>query len=551
MRIPFEIPERTITGQGGAAPINPGLAGLPFQRGAQVADEIGESRGVRELSVFDLRRKEAQDEVEVANVRAQVYRDQAALKDRLEWATNPDTGELETDEQGNKIRRTDWQGVIPEAEQFQEKSLNKYMGMVSPDNRRWTTIKPFIEEHFAHNLVSAKEVSWRIQSRKMNEDYLTTAQTYKENYTTTGDQRFIQEFKQITSDMVARGVITPEQGQARIHDIAVGGDLQRIYRTVETDPIGWIGTPHKVDDLKANYPNLTDADFGKANSHAMEQARMAHTMASYKREADKQAYEDNRKKIRAGLQENVENGNIDESWTAARAYRSQGALDDTDIDWFKREVKSYQEGMQKTVKEEDNDQIRRIYNLIDANKFNEARELANRTPMKPETHKGILSEIRSIRNHYEDKATSEQKYIHSQAKGDLMRSLGIIEGTIMEDLDPITKEVVDMAGREFTTRSIATGGKENPLDVSRDLSDRYQKTLFQRHSLAAKDYEGMLLYKTPQELEEALKSKTITPAFYGSQVELFKRLYGANKKAQEAKGKVEAKKGSINPITMK
>jgi len=155
--------------------------------------------------------------------------------------------------------------------------------------------------------------------------------------------------------------------------------------------------------------------------------------------------------------------------------------------------------------------------------------------MKPNTYNSILGEIRTIQNHWDSKATTDQKYRHSQGKGTLSASLGIIEGQLLEKIEPITKEVYDLAMREFNNRSVALGGKDDPMDLANEIIPKYQDILLDRYQMSSENYQKLIRYKTPQDLENAFKSGSITRGEYDSQRDIAIRLHDAKKKEEETR----------------
>jgi hypothetical protein len=184
---------------------------------------------------------------------------------------------------------------------------------------------------------------------------------------------------------------------------------------------------------------------------------------------------------------------------------------------------------------ESDESIKEIYDLIDNGKFAEAKAKAKKTDMKPSTYDGILTKIRSIQDHWESKATTEQKFRYSQGKAMLSTALGIIEGQLVEQIDPVTKVVFDQALRDFNSRSIALGGKEDSFELANKLIPQYQDLLIDKHQVASENYQKMLRFKTPAELEAARNSKQISQREYELQKDLAMRYFDARRKEDEAR----------------
>jgi hypothetical protein len=207
----------------------------------------------------------------------------------------------------------------------------------------------------------------------------------------------------------------------------------------------------------------------------------------------------------------------------ARYLRDQGFLNSDDVKWVETEVDAYNKKLIKGEVPENEANIKKVYDLIDQQKFNDAKALAKATEMKSATYAGILERIRSHQEQWENKNTADTRYRHSQGMSQLMKDMGILEGTMIEKLDPITQEVVSLATREFNSRSMAVAGKEDPYKVAAEIGPKYQQLLSTRKKMGVDNYRSLLRFGTPQELEDAHKKGLITDGEYNSQKDIARR----------------------------
>ncbi len=331
------------------------------------------------------------------------------------------------------------------------------------------------------------------------------------------------------------GFITPKESQKIKQSTRENVSVNTIKLQGLTDPLG---TMEKLATGQIGRDLPTDKVL-VVNAYLETQLRMRSSAAEKDRIAGEREIKQNREFTRGELQGMVEEGDGENALFHAQALRDQGYWEHEDVTWLRGEIKAYEDMQKKVDVEENNDEIKRIYTLIDNGRFTDAKKLAQETPMKPETYKGVLSEIRGIQNNFETKATTEQKFRHGQGKAILLTSMGIVEGTLIEQIEPVTKEILDIAMREFTNRSVATKGKDDPIDLANEIIPKYQDLLLNRYQMAGDNYEKLLRFKSPQELENSYKSGSITKGEYNSQRDIAIRLNDARQKEGEAKRKRE------------
>jgi hypothetical protein len=286
---------------------------------------------------------------------------------------------------------------------------------------------------------------------------------------------------------------------------------------------------------KGHYQGLSVEKTIQGQGFAETQLRMKDAARKRDEVEAEKSVKENQKQIRNVLQGMIEANNGAEAISNASYLRDEGFLDFNDVKWVRDEVKGFAESARKVDVPENDVTIRRIHSLVDQNKFGEAKKLAAETDMKPATHSSILNQIRTRQDHLETKATTDQKYRHSQGKGMLSGSLGIIEGQLYEKIEPITAEVYDLAMREFSNRSQALGGKDDPVDLANEIIPKYQDLLLNRQQISAENYQRLLRFKTPQELEAAFRSGRILKGEYESQKEIAFRLMQARGKEEKAR----------------
>ena len=278
------------------------------------------------------------------------------------------------------------------------------------------------------------------------------------------------------------------------------------------------GARERMDSYNLSTENMARLDAAIDTQFRINEAERTREEASAKK-----AVEDTQKQIRNVHQGLVEKGLGGEAIENARYLRDQGFLNSDDVKWVETEVDAYNKKLIKGEVPENEANIKKVYDLIDQQKFNDAKALAKATEMKSATYAGILERIRSHQEQWENKNTADTRYRHSQGMSQLMKDMGILEGTMIEKLDPITQEVVSLATREFNSRSMAVAGKEDPYKVAAEIGPKYQQLLSTRKKMGVDNYRSLLRFGTPQELEDAHKKGLITDGEYNSQKDIARR----------------------------
>lgn len=304
---------------------------------------------------------------------------------------------------------------------------------------------------------------------------------------------------------------------------------------VKMDPVS------AMEDLWSS--NLSPENTTRAYSAIETQMKANEAKRTRDESAAKKSVEDNQKQIRNVHQGMIERGGGDDAIENARYLRDEGFYNSDDVKWVETEVDAFNKKLVKGEIPENEANIKKVYDLIDQQKFGDAKAMARATEMKSTTYAGILERIRSHQEQWENKNTADTRYRHTQGMSQLMKDMGILEGTMIENLDPITQEVVSLATREYNSRSMAVAGKEDPYKVAAEIGPRYQQMLSQRKKMGVENYRSLLRYPSPQALEDAYKRKEISDGEYRSQRDIARKYLESLKIMQDKKEEEKRAKG--------
>jgi hypothetical protein len=112
---------------------------------------------------------------------------------------------------------------------------------------------------------------------------------------------------------------------------------------------------------------------------------------------------------------------------------------------------------------------------------------------------------------------SDWRHRHSQGEQLILKAL--TKGPF-EVLEPVTADALSAALDEYTQRSKAYGGAEDPLTAARDLLPKYQESISADAVTRLQGLQARLRYASPAELE-ANKDR-LPPTLYQEQKKLFK-----------------------------
>lgn len=145
----------------------------------------------------------------------------------------------------------------------------------------------------------------------------------------------------------------------------------------------------------------------------------------------------------------------------------------------------------------------------------DVRALRDRVLLNRKDALAAMDRLRAARKDVE----SEQMQRHNQGEQSLRAALGITSP--LDVLDQPTKKAYNLALQEYTRRSSAYGGKEDPLAVVESLIPRYQKMLGQDSRVTEQQAAALLRYPSAAALEAARQSKAISEGEYQSQKLMF------------------------------
>ena len=267
-KVPFELSRLEATREAPSS-MAQGISPNAFQAtnvamekaGGALAD-LGD-KAVYLGALYERKQEMARDEVQLNNVKAQIYRDRNALNDKLQYTT---------DATGNQVPRTDFNNFVPETEKFNADTMTRYQGMVT-NPQVWQKLQPFVALHQQDNLNAARSHARKLEHASWQNDWLASSDVYQDRMINAGNgeeaQKIGQEFTDTTTSLIRSGVITPEQGRAAIRNVAVKGDLGRAKNKVDEAPDEWLKSPVDPKD----YPFLTDNEFRSLNRYAVQQSR--------------------------------------------------------------------------------------------------------------------------------------------------------------------------------------------------------------------------------------------------------------------------------------
>jgi hypothetical protein len=259
----------TIPGTSGGVMPNPEAVAAPYAaltKAGQQFQSLGE-QGMK-LAIH-LNAANAEDQIN--RVKVEIYKDQAALKDKLMYTT---------DDFGNKVLRSDYDNFETEAEQFNQQNFEKYRS-IAQNPLAWKRVQATVALHQASNMIEARSMAGRLNIAAITGAWTDSIQTYQDLVAKAQSgaeaQELAEQFTENTTNLIRSGVMTADYGYRGIREVAVTGDMRRLYAQIEQNATVWLANKKNDlvspdNDLKQRFPYLEETDFAKANKHALEVA---------------------------------------------------------------------------------------------------------------------------------------------------------------------------------------------------------------------------------------------------------------------------------------
>jgi hypothetical protein len=138
----------------------------------------------------------------------------------------------------------------------------------------------------------------------------------------------------------------------------------------------------------------------------------------------------------------------------------------------------------------------------------------------------------------------QSEYGRAQSQAEQILSKAFTRGPF-DVLEPVTARAYESAMEELTRRSLAHGGKEDPIAVANEIIPKYQQSLAREDEVKIQGFQSRLLYPTPQDLEMA--RPTIPNTLYEEQKKLMYDL-GQLQQKQAAPPKPAASPGIFSRV---